>query len=69
MLTVSEVAQRLGLKEGTIRLYISKKKLAHVRLGRAIRIPEEEVDRLIREHLVPARSDHPEAARSPVRDC
>ena len=55
MLSVAEVARRLGLKEGTVRLWLSQRKLAHVKLGRAVRIPPEEVERIIRENTVPAR--------------
>ncbi len=55
MLTVNQASAKLGLKEGTLRLWLSQRKLAYVKLGRAIRIPLEEVERLIRENLVPAR--------------
>ncbi len=55
MLTVAEVAKHLGLKEGTVRLWISRRKIAHVKLGRAVRVPQEEIERLIRENTVPAR--------------
>jgi excisionase family DNA binding protein len=59
MLTVAQSAERLGLKEPTIRLWIAQRKLAHVKLGASrrsvVRIPESEIDRLIRENTVPAR--------------
>jgi excisionase family DNA binding protein len=55
MLTVIEVGQRLGLKPATIRMWIAKRKLAHVKLSRAVRVPEAEVERLIRENTIPAR--------------
>lgn len=55
MLTVAEVAGRLGMKPATIRLWIAKRKLAHVKLGRNLRIPLVEVERLIAENLIPAR--------------
>lgn len=58
MLRVAEVARRLGLKEGTVRLWLSRRKLAYVKLGRAVRIPEAEVERLIKENLIPAREHH-----------
>ena len=57
MLTVTQVADRLGLKPGTIRLWIAKRKLAHIKLSRAVRVPEAEVERLIRENTIPARRD------------
>jgi excisionase family DNA binding protein len=55
MLSVSACADRLGLKEPTIRLWISKRKIAYVKLGRAVRIPQSELDRLIRDNTIPAR--------------
>jgi len=57
MLNVAQVADRLGVKPATIRLWISKRKLAHVKLSRAVRIPEAEVERLIRENTIPAREN------------
>jgi len=56
MLTVMEVGQRLGLKPSTVRLWISKGKFAHLRLGRSVRIPESEVTRVIEESTIPLRS-------------
>jgi excisionase family DNA binding protein len=57
MLTVTEVANRLGLKPGTIRLWIAQRKMAYVKLSRAVRVPESEVERLIRENTIPARGN------------
>lgn len=57
MLTVNECADRLGMKPPTIRLWISKRKIGHVKLGRSVRVPEQECDRLIQENTVPARRD------------
>lgn len=48
LLDVSECAQRLGLKKSTIRRWIFERKIACVKLGKSVRIPEGEVDRLIR---------------------
>ena len=57
MLTVPEVAKKLGLKEGTVRSYMWNRKLGYVKFGtRAVRIPVEEVERLIRAHTIPART-------------
>jgi excisionase family DNA binding protein len=55
MLTVCQVAERLGVKPATVRLWISKRKLAHVKLSRAVRVQESEVDRFIRENTIPAQ--------------
>lgn len=54
LLTVKEVATRLGLKESTIRKYILRRQIAYVKLGvRAIRIPIEELERLLTAGLRP----------------
>jgi excisionase family DNA binding protein len=55
MLTVAQAAQRLGIKEGTLRLWLAQRRLTYCRLGRrAIRLDESEVSRLIREGTIPA---------------
>jgi excisionase family DNA binding protein len=55
MLKVSEVATKLGIRESTVRLWLVKRKIAYVRLSRrAVRVPQSEIDRLIRENTIPA---------------
>ena len=55
MLTVNEAAQRLGLSPWTLRGWLFRRKVTHVKLGRAVRIPEAEVMRLVQASTVPAR--------------
>lgn len=55
MLTVRQAAERLGLRDSTLRAWIVQRRIGIVRLGRAVRIPLEEVERLIAEGSVPAR--------------
>jgi excisionase family DNA binding protein len=55
MLTVEQVARELGLKESTIRAWTLRRKISFVKLGRCVRIPRSEVDRLIRENTIPVR--------------
>lgn len=55
MLKVAQAAQELNLKEPTIRRWVLCRKIRYVKLGRCVRIPREEVARLIRENTVPAR--------------
>lgn len=55
LLTIRESAERLGLREGTVRFWVSRRRLPKVKLGRAVRIPEEALDALIRSGYVPAR--------------
>lgn len=46
---VREAAERLGLRESTIRKMISKRQLAIVRIGRTVTIPEEQIERIVQE--------------------
>jgi len=55
LLTCTEAAQELGLKEPTIRLWIARRKLPSVKLGRSVRVPAEAIDDLIRTSTIPAR--------------
>lgn len=56
LLRVEEAAELLGLRPSTIRAWLLRRQIASVHLsGRAVRIPLEEVERIIREGTVPAR--------------
>ena len=55
LITIREAAERLGLKESTIRKYILKRQIAYVKPSvRAVRIPIEELDRILAAGLRPA---------------
>ena len=54
VITIREAANRLGLKESTIRKYILKRQIAYVKPSvRAVRIPIEELERLLAAGLRP----------------
>ena len=56
LLRVEEAAALLNMKPSTIRAWLLRRKLSKVRIGeRSVRIPREEVERLIAEGSVPAR--------------
>ena len=58
LLTTAQVAERLAIKESTIRAWLLARRLARVRIGRrAVRIPESEVERIIAEGTVSAREN------------
>jgi excisionase family DNA binding protein len=57
LLTVQEAARYLGLTVSCLRAWILKRRIASVRLGRAVRIPYSEIERLIEEGYVPARPE------------
>ena len=56
MLSVKQAAERLGLKPATLRAWIAQRRIGICRLGRAVRIPLEEIERLIAEGTIPARA-------------
>jgi excisionase family DNA binding protein len=55
-LKVTEVSEVTGLQVVTIRKKIANRELAAVYFGRAVRVPESAVRKLIEQNLVPART-------------
>ena len=47
LLTIAEAAAALGIKEATVRAWVSKRKITYVKLGRLVRIPSQEIKMLI----------------------
>ena len=57
LLTVAQAAQILGMKEGTVRDWILKRKISYLKLnGKAVRIRPEVIERLLAESEIPALS-------------
>jgi len=54
---VAEAADELGLSIYTVRSWIASRRLAHLRLGRALRIPAAELRRVIEASTVPAERE------------
>jgi excisionase family DNA binding protein len=52
--TVKQAARDLAVSEHTIRSWVATRKIASIRLGRAVRIPASDIDRLIEQGTVPA---------------
>jgi excisionase family DNA binding protein len=57
LLTLEQAAERLGLKPVTLRMWASARKIARVKIGRAVRIPESEIVKIIERGLIPALPD------------
>ena len=57
LLTLPEAAARLGLKEATLRFWVWQQKIEIIRVGRAVRISDDVVRRLIERGTVPARRE------------
>lgn len=55
LLKVPEAAETLALSQKTIWQWIGERRIGVVRLGRAVRIPQSEIDRLMEEGSTPAR--------------
>jgi len=51
LFTVSQAAERLSLKPPTLRKWIFQGRLPVVRIGRAVRIKEKDLEAIIREGL------------------
>ena len=51
--TVEQAAVELNLSKATIRAWIAQRRLGHLRLGRAIRIPAQEIQRVLESGYVP----------------
>ena len=58
LLRPEEFAERVGIKVSTARAWLLLRRISKVKVGRrAIRIPQSEVERIIREGFVPAREE------------
>lgn len=57
--TVEQAAIELNLSQATIRSWIAQRRLGHVRLGRAIRIPANEIQRVLEAGYVPPERSRP----------
>ena len=56
-LTVVETATELHVSPHTVRAWISQRRLGHIRLGRAIRVPRTEIARLLETGYRPAKRE------------
>ncbi len=54
-LRVREAAEMLGVSPHTVRSWIASRKLGSVRMGRSVRVPLAEVERLVDGGWVPHR--------------
>jgi excisionase family DNA binding protein len=57
LLSVEEAADYLGLSAGTMRNWISMRRIEHVKVGRLTRISQSALDRYILAHTVRAEGD------------
>ena len=62
LLTLPEAAERLRLKVSTLRDWVLRRRIPYVKVGRLVRVRRSDVEALISKSLVPATSEHPNAA-------
>ena len=55
-LTVLQAADALNVSPLTVRAWIAQRRIGFVRLGRAVRVPANEIQRLLDRGFVPAES-------------
>jgi excisionase family DNA binding protein len=55
LLNVKEASEMLAVKPATVRAWLLRRRLPHVKVGRAVRIPSESIVDLIRRNTIPAR--------------
>jgi excisionase family DNA binding protein len=53
--TVKQAAEELNVSVSTIRGWVGQRRIGCLRLGRAVRIPSDEITRLLESGFVPAR--------------
>jgi len=66
LLTIREFAEALNITVACVRRWLLEGKVAKVKLGKLVRIPAEEGERLISEGLRPARQHHRNASSKHV---
>ena len=54
LLAVPEAASYLGVSEGTLRNWLSCRRLAYVKVGRLTRISQKALDAYVAAHTIPA---------------
>ena len=52
LLSVEQAADYLGVSPGTLRNWLSARRIAYVKVGRLTRLSSETLDRFIAEHTV-----------------
>ena len=53
--TVDEAAAKLEIKSATVRSWVLHRKIKFRKIGRSVRIPNEEIERILNEGTVPAK--------------
>jgi excisionase family DNA binding protein len=54
LVTVIEAARQLSLAPVTVRSWVGQRRIAAFKLGRAVRIPRDEIARILAESFQPA---------------
>jgi excisionase family DNA binding protein len=55
LLSVPEFAEALGVTPACIRRWLLEQKVSSIKIGRLVRVPESEVDRIVSQGYRPAK--------------
>jgi excisionase family DNA binding protein len=58
LLSVEQAAEYLGVRPGTLRNWLSARRIAYVKVGRLTRVSADTLNRFIAEHTVGAIEHH-----------
>ena len=57
LLTISEFAKTLKVTPACVRRWITERKITTVKLGRLVRVPADEIQRLVSKGMRPAKGE------------
>jgi excisionase family DNA binding protein len=57
LMSVEQAAEYLGVRPGTLRNWLSARRIAYVKVGRLTRLSSETLNRFIAEHTVTSVED------------
>jgi excisionase family DNA binding protein len=55
--TIRQTAEILNMSERTIWAWRGLRRISVIQIGRSVRVPQAEIDRLLTEGTIPARSE------------
>jgi len=61
LLTVSEAAQFLHLQPSTVRAWIQKRRIAHVKLGSRVFLRRQDLAEFVTSHVIPPTKEKAQA--------
>jgi excisionase family DNA binding protein len=57
LMSLSQAAEELGVTVNTLRSWVYRRKISYIKIGRAVRISDETIQRIIDRGTMPALED------------